>query len=191
MKHRNNIFKILFVAIIFICSPRVAHAQRVSVSTNALSWANLGTINLEGSVSVSKHFTVLAGAKYNPWKLRTKSQYVLINQQATGYVGAKYWPWHVYSGWWIGAKAQFQNFTEAGLFSENMVKGNALGAGISAGYSIMIGSHVNIDFGIGGWGGRVLKYDLYTNHYDNEKISSGAKNFVFIDNVIVAIAYIF
>ena len=191
MKHRNNIFKILFVAIIFICAPRVAHAQRVSVSTNALSWANLGTINLEGSVSVSKHFTVLAGAKYNPWKLRTKSQYVLINQQATGYVGAKYWPWHVYSGWWIGAKAQFQNFTEAGLFSENMVKGNALGAGISAGYSIMIGSHVNIDFGIGGWGGRVLKYTAYKDLGGLEVGSTGAKNFLFLDNVIVAIAYIF
>lgn len=191
MKHFSYILKVIIVSAIFLCIPRVSHAQRWSISTNAMSWANLGTINVESGISVSKHFTVFAGAKYNPWKIRTKSQYVLINQQATGYVGAKYWPWHVYSGWWIGAKAQFENFTQAGLFSEEMLTGNALGAGLSFGYSIMIAPKVNVDFGLGGWGGRALNYSKYTNHYDNELITSGARNFLFLENVIVAFTYIF
>lgn len=191
MKRSNNILKIIFVAVLFVCIPRLADAQRVSLSTNAMTWANFGTANLEAAVSVSKNFTIHAGAKYNPWEFRTKSQYVLINQQATGYVGAKYWPWHVYSGWWIGAKAQFQNFTEAGILSEEMIKGNALGAGLSFGYSFMISSHMNIDLGIGGWGGRVLNYSKYTNHYDNVLVEEGARNFVFLDNMVIAIAYIF
>ena len=51
--------------------------------------------------------------------------------------------------------------------------------------------HVNIDFGLGGWGGRVLNYSKYTNFYDNELIETGAKNFIFVDNVIIAVSYIF
>lgn len=189
MKRLRNI--IILVVILLAGVPRIAGAQQVSLSTNALTWANLGTANLEASVSVSKHFTVFAGGKYNPWELRTKSQVTLMNQQITGYAGARYWPWHVYSGWWFGAKAQFQDFDQAGLWSENLVSGQALGLGLSAGYSIMIGSHVNIDFGIGGWGGRVLKYTAYKDLGGYEVGSTGAKNFLFLDNVIVAIAYIF
>ena len=191
MKRYNIILKIVIVSLFFLCVPRLAQAQRVSISTNALSWANFGTINVEGGISVSKHFNVFAGAKYNPWMFRTKSQYAFYNKQATGYIGAKYWPWHVYSGWWLGAKVQFQNVNQAGLFSEQMVKGNALGAGLSFGYSFLVTPHVNIDFGLGGWGGRVLNYSKYTNFYDNELIETGAKNFIFVDNVIIAVSYIF
>ena len=191
MRQYNNILKIVVVSLLLLCVPRIVNAQRISVSTNAMSWANFGTINAEGAVSVSKHFTVFAGAKYNPWTIRTKTQYFFMNQQATGYVGAKYWPWHVYSGLWIGAKAQFENVRQAGLFSEQMIKGNALGAGLSVGYSIIITPHVNVDFGVGGWGGRVLNYSKYTNSYDNVLIESGSKNFAFLDNIIVAFAYVF
>jgi hypothetical protein len=114
-----------------------------------------------------------------------------MNNQITGYAGVKYWPWHVYSGWWLGAKAQFQDFDEAGLWSENLVSGQALGLGLSAGYSIMIGSHVNVDFGVGGWGGRVLKYTAYKDLGGYEVDKVGAKNFIFLDNIMVAFVYIF
>jgi len=172
-------------------TPQLADAQQVSLSTNLLTWANFGTTNLDAAVSVSKNFTVHAGAKYNPWEFRTKSQVTILNQQITGYVGAKYWPWHVYSGWWIGAKAQFQDFAQAGIWSENLVDGQALGLGLSAGYSIMISSHVNIDFGLGGWGGRVLKYNGYNDIGGLEVGVTGAKNFIFVDSINIAIAYIF
>ena len=166
-------------------------AQRASVSTNTLTWVNLGTINAEGSLSVSKHMTVFAGAKYNPWNIRTKSKQAFYNQQTAGYVGVKYWPWHVYSGWWFGAKAQYQNFEEAGVFSEGLIKGNALGAGISLGYSFLITPKFNIDFGIGGWGGRLLDYTRYEDFFGFELLESGPRNFVFLDNLILSVSYIF
>lgn len=72
-----------------LATPRLAQAQQWAVSTNAITWANLGTINLEGSVSVDKRVTLFAGAKYNPWDLRTKSQVTLMNNQITGYAGVK------------------------------------------------------------------------------------------------------
>lgn len=187
----SNILKIVLVTLIFLCVPRMVSAQRASVSTNTLTWVNLGTINAEGSLSVSKHMTVFAGAKYNPWNIRTKSKQAFYNQQTAGYAGVKYWPWHVYSGWWFGAKAQYQNFEEAGVFSEGLIKGNALGAGISMGYSMMITPKFNIDFGIGGWGGRFLDYTRYEDFFGFELLESGPRNFVFLDNLIIAVAYIF
>ena len=181
----------ILAAALMLGASRTADAQQVSLSTNLFTWANLGTANLEASVSVSKHFTVFAGAKYNPWDLRTKSQIPLLNQQITGYAGAKYWPWHVYSGWWIGAKAQFQDFDYAGLLTENLVTGQALGMGLSAGYTFMISPHFNIDLGLGGWGGRVLNYTGYKDIGGIEVDTQGSRNFVFLDNVIVSVAYIF
>lgn len=189
MKNIRNI--IIIIAVLLVANPRTADAQKVSVSTNMLTWANMGTANVDANVSVSKHFTLFAGAKYNPWEIRTKSQVTLMNQQITGYLGAKYWPWHVYSGWWIGAKAQFQDFDQAGLWSQNLVSGKALGLGLSAGYSIMISEHINLDLGIGGWGGRVLNYVGYKDLGGIEAATKGSRNFVFLDNMIVAFAYIF
>lgn len=189
MKKIRNI--IILVILLLVSMPHTAEAQKVAVSTNMMTWANFGTANLDASISVSKHFTVFAGAKYNPWEMRSKSQVDLLNKQITGYAGAKYWPWHVYSGWWIGAKGQFQDFSQAGLLSENLVTGQAVGLGLSAGYSVMLGSHVNIDFGLGGWGGKVLKYTGYKDVGGLEVDTTGSKGFFFFDNVIVAFAYIF
>jgi hypothetical protein len=62
-----------------------------------------------------------------------------------------------------------------GLLTSEPVKGDALGAGLAAGYSLMIGRHVNLDFGLGFWGGRIVKQ----------------RNFFFIDNVMVSFVYIF
>ena len=189
MKQIRNI--IIVVVVLLFAASHNASAQKVSISTNTLTWVNFGTANLEASVSVSKHFTIFAGAKYNPWEIRTKSQVTLMNQQTAGYLGAKYWPWHVYSGWWIGAKAQYQDFTEAGLWTQNLLKGQAAGLGLSAGYSIMITPHINLDLGLGGWGGRVLKYTGYKDLGGIEVDQSGSRNFIFLDNIIVAFAYIF
>ena len=189
MKKFRNI--IILVAVLLVAGAHSADAQKVSLSSNLITWANLGTANLEGSISVHKNVTVFAGANYNPWEMRTISEVPLSNKQITGFVGAKYWPWHVYSGWWFGAKAQFKDFDTAGLISQNLISGQALGAGLSAGYSIMIGSHVNLDLGIGAWGGRVLKYTSYKDIGGYEVDKVGARNFIFIDSVIVAFAYIF
>ena len=175
MKNLNNIYKIAVIVLLLICTSGVAKAQKWAVSTNTLTWANLGTSNAEGSVSVSRHFSFNAGFTVNPWELSTPTYVDIMNKQYGGYIGAKYWPWHVYSEWWIGAKMQYKNFEQVGLLTSEPVKGDALGAGLAAGYSLMIGRHVNLDFGLGFWGGRIVKQ----------------RNFFFIDNVMVSFVYIF
>ena len=189
MKRIRNI--IILVVILLAGVPRIAEAQQVSLSTNALTWANLGTMNLEAGVSVSKHFTVFAGAKYNPWELRTKSQVTLMNQQITGYAGAKYWPWHVYSGWWFGTKVQYMDFTETGVIRPKVFQGKSIGLGLSFGYSWMLHEHLNIEAGCGLWGGRHFQYSVYRTAASMDLLRSGPKNFIFIDDLTLSIVYVF
>lgn len=178
-----------------LSAPRIVQAQTKTwtVSTNALSWLNLGTINAEGAVSVHNHFSINAGFTANPWKMTSPTYVDLINRQYGGYIGAKYWPWHTFSEWWVGAKLQYKNFEEVGLLSPNYITGDAIGAGFSAGYSIMISDHFNIDFGLGFWGGRCIKYTKYKGKYKEESmvVDTKPRNFFFLDNVMVSLVYIF
>lgn len=194
MRSLRNIYKVLVIVLVLLVgSPQVAKAQKWAVSTNALTWLNLGTINAEGSMGIGEHFTLNAGFTANPWKLTTPTYVQLKNRQYGGYIGAKYWPWHVFSEWWIGAKVQYKNFEQAGLLTSGLMEGAALGAGLSGGYSLMIGKHFNLDFGLGVWGGRLLEYRKYkTEVADNNRIvEEGPRNFIFMDNIMVSLVYIF
>ena len=194
MKYTSNIYKVIIAVVLLICAPRIAEAQTTwAVSTNALSWVNLGTINAEGAVSVHDHITVNAGFVANPWKMTTPTHVDLQNRQYGLHVGAKYWPWHTFSEWWVGAKIQYKHFRQVGLLSPNLMIGDAIGAGISGGYSVMISNHFNLDFGLGLWGGRLVKYRKYKEQYeDNTRISEqGGRNFLYLDNVMVSLVYVF
>ena len=162
--------------LLIVCARSEVQAQQKwTVSTNAMSWLNLGTINAEGSLKLDRHFTVNAGFVANPWSITTPTHVEIFNHQYGGYVGAKYWPWNAFSEWWVGAKLQYKNFEQVGLHTAEMRRGNAVGAGVSAGYSMMISRHFNLDFGLGLWGGRIIKQ----------------KNFLQLDNVMVSIVYVF
>lgn len=192
-----NIVNRVMIALLLIGIAGSAQAQtdryKWAVSTNTLSWASLGTINFQGAVGMSQHISLEAGAAVNPWMANTSTSVEMKNQQYGGYIGAKYWPWYVYSGWWIGAKVQYKNFEQVGILTSGLVRGDALGAGVSAGYSFMIGPHFNLDCGLGVWGGSMINYEKYDKK--NEKgaklLESGSKGFFFIDNIVLAIIYIF
>lgn len=59
---------ITFVLIAVICMlARVpANAQHFTIQTNAMQWANLGTLNGAAGISLSRHFSMEAGFRYNP-----------------------------------------------------------------------------------------------------------------------------
>lgn len=57
---------ILLFSIMFLLKTEVSQAQSFSVSTNIADWANFGTVNLEAGMSVSRHFSIVAGGHYNP-----------------------------------------------------------------------------------------------------------------------------
>ena len=193
MKNRTNIYRCIIVALLLICTPKAADAQKWAVSTNLLSWAGLGTINAECSYSLHQHMTLHAGGVANPWDAMSPTYVELRNNQYGGYIGAKYWPWHVYSEWWAGAKLQYKNFEQVGILTSKYVKGDAIGAGISGGYSFMLGNHFNLDLGAGVWGGCLLNYTKYKNGtpINTEIMEKGTKGFFYLDNLILSVIYIF
>ena len=157
----------------------------LAVSTNIPTWLNLGTANLEVDASLHKNISLFVGGKYNDFLFTTNSGNEVLNQQTTGYAGIKYWPWYVNTGWWVGIKGQYSEFTTGGIFSSYLREGTAIGGGLSGGYSFMLNKHLNLDLGLGVWGGKLIEYTDY------EKPEAGPKMFFTLDNIKVSFTYVF
>lgn len=170
---------------------------RWCISTNLVDWAFYGTINGEAQFSIARHFTVAANAKYNNWTF--KDDIVTERHRAaqqTYAVGFRYWPWYVYSGWWIGLKGQYQEYSRGGIFKVlEKEEGDAYGAALSGGYSVQVTKWLDVDFGLGFWGGTK---NYVTWQLDGEscpacgrRVDSGTKFFLLPNEVYVAVAIIF
>jgi len=179
---------ILSLALLAAASGALA-AQEVSVSTNVADYLAGGTLNLEAAYGFARHWSVSAGAKYNPFSFGEGEDELLLRQRSFS-AGARWWPWHIYSGWWMGAKLQYQEFGEGGLTDPRTMEGDRYGGGLSAGYSRMLGKHFNLDFGLGLWGG-YTEYTLYQCQTCGRRLSSGSGVFLLPNDFILAVNYIF
>ena len=113
------------------------------------------------------------------------------HQQQAVYLGFRYWPWYVYSGWWFGIKGQYKDFATSGIWRPALNTGSSVGAGLSAGYTFLLHERLNLDFGIGAWGGRMLKHTLYECPVCLDIRETGPKWFAGIDEISISIIYIF
>ncbi len=181
---------------------RKVAAQQVSVSTNAIEWLNLGTINGELGVSVSRHFSIHVGARYNPWTFNrgdTKARYTdplgetekqFENRKQAYNLSVRWWPWYIYSGWWWYVRGQYMEYNRGGLFTHTAEEGDNVGGGIGVGYTYMLHKHWNIEFGAGIWAGQ-SKYTSYRCTNCGTVLDKGTKFFVLPDDVFVSIIYVF
>ena len=175
-------------------------AQKFSISTNLLDWANLGTVNVQAGLSASRHFTIHAGIRYNPWQYGSSDKgRVFQNKARTASVGARYWPWNVYSSWWFGVQLQCEEYSRGGLIREKTEEGLAGGMGFGVGYSRMLSSHWNIDFGLGFWAG-AARYTQYScprcgrtlTFEDGSPVRNAWKGFILPSNdVRIGFTYVF
>ena len=128
----------IFLSAACLSAALPARAQRFSVGTNVADWLSLGTMNASASAAVARHFTLNAEARVNPWTFNTNdSETQLQNRHQTYSIGTRWWPWYVYSGWWVGLAAQYQEYNRGGIFSRNTEEGDAFGAVLSAGYTLI------------------------------------------------------
>ena len=102
----------------------VASAQRLSVTTNVLDYADFGTLNVEGDLAVGRQWTLTAGAKYNPFLFKEDTPEPLSARQRLYAAGVRFWPWHVFSGWWLGGKVQYQEYNRGGIRSAGTDEGD-------------------------------------------------------------------
>ena len=181
---------------------RNASAQRYSVSTNLVEWANLGTINGEAGVAIAQHFSAHVGARYNNWTFvkgnpedrfedpfgETEKQFQ--NRKQAYNLGIRYWPWYIYSGWWAYVRGQYMEYNRGGLIRHTAEEGDAWGAGIGFGYTRIIHRQWNIEFGIGAWGG-ITNYTTYRCTNCGSVMAQGKKFFILPDDVFISFTYVF
>jgi len=180
---------ILFVPLLLVSLS--LRAQELSLSTNTVDYVNLGTMNVEASYALAQHWTMTAGVKYNPftWKADNESG-IMRNRQFVCASGIRYWPWHVYSGWWLSAKGQYQVYNIGGISAIETQEGNRYGGGLGAGYSYMIHRHLNLEMGVGAWAG-LDRYILFSCPKCGRVVKQGDGFFFLLNDVLLSLSYVF
>ena len=182
----------LILTVFLALAGTIASAQKVAVGTNLVDWANLGTANIEAGLSIGQHFSTFVGGRYNPWNFDSEQHGNDMRANVrNAYVGVRYWPWYIYSGWWIALKGQYEQFLEGGLWRPIVEEGTAIGAGLSGGYTVMIHKNINLEFGIGLWGGQYTDYTKYQCFDCLDIITSGPRKFLKFDDLVIAFVYVF
>ena len=114
----------ILITLILSLMPLICSAQKWSMSTNLVDYVMLGTINAEGAVACSRHITADASVRINPWTFhKGDPSKQMQNRHQTYAAGIRYWPWHIYSGWWISAMAQYQEYNHGGIISPKTEEG--------------------------------------------------------------------
>lgn len=158
-----------------------AKAQEMSLSTNVVDYASTGSVNLEAAYGFARHWSMSAGMKFGNGGR---------NRQQLYSVGSRFWPWHIYSGWWLGAKMQYQEFNEEESVTSLTSEGDRFGTGFAAGYSKMLGKHFNLDLGVGLWTG-YSKFVTYACPNCGRIVDGGKSVFLLPNDITIAVSYIF
>lgn len=191
---------LILLTAILLCSGFKSGAQVVSVGTNVLEWADFLTPNASVQYATGQHWSLEAAARYNCWSWRTAGTFEerqvnekKARQQAYS-LGVRWWPWNVYSGWWVAAHVQYQEYDYGGLASfkwlPNNEAGDAFGAALLAGYDLQIHKHWNLEFGLGFWGGYKF-YSAYALPWNGRLLDKGSKFFFQPDQAMVSVIYVF
>ena len=184
-KHLASIFALMLLSLFS------ASAQKLSLSTNLLDYACLGTLNADFSFAVSRCWSITAGARYNPFTFNEGDQEKQFQMRQQSYaLGARLWPWHTMSGWWFAGKLRYQEYNNGGIFSVESEEGDRFGAGLYAGYTYMLSRHFNLEFGAGLWSGLAI-YRRYSCQKCGVTVGHGRKYFLLPDDLMISVAYVF
>jgi hypothetical protein len=94
------------------------------------------------------------------------------------------------SGWWFAGKARYQEYNSGGIVSREAEEGDRVGLGLYSGYTYMLSKHLNLEFGLGLWGGTSW-YRRYSCSYCGLTLERGRKWFLLPDDLMISLAYVF
>lgn len=184
----------IIIAALMLCL--CAHAQkpgetnaRFSIGTDLVTWANFGTGNLSMSVAAGRQFSIHLEGQYNPWEFHGKNGQ-FQNKKQNYNLTVRWWPWHVYSGWWTGLGAQYQEYNHGGIMRQRTEEGDAVGLTFSGGYTLMLTTYLNLDFSFGLWGGYKW-YTAYSCPKCGRIIDQGRKIFFNANDISIALVFVF
>lgn len=182
------------VAVLLLMSVHgiTAKAQKWSLATNILDYANFLTLNAEAGVSVHKNWSIAVQCRYNPFSFGTglNDAGSVYNRKLAVAAGARYWPFFVYSGFYYGGKLQWSRYSQGGIFSMKSTEGDAVGLGLNAGYSLIVSRHFNIEFGVGFWFGW-SRYREYDSPVCGKRTGEGRRMFIAPNDIQINLLYNF
>ncbi len=187
MQTRKTI--LIFLLLVFATPTLHGAENRVSIGTNTLGYLNFLTPNINIGMSLNRHWSLHLEGRYNAID-RNISSRPFQNKQLTGSLNARYWSWYVYSGWFYSFGIQYSRYNHGGILSPLTEEGDAIGAGIQAGYSLMLTKSINMEFGLGGWGGW-KKYKTYISPRCGKLVGESRKLFLMPNNINISIVYTF
>lgn len=181
----------IVIGLILVSLSAKAESGRYSISTNLLDYVKLATFNVEGSYALSRHWSISAGARYNPFTFREGDPQRQFQYRQQSYsLGARWWLWHTWSGWWLSGKVRYQEYNVGGIVSRKTEEGDRGGLGFYAGYTQMLTPHLNLEFGLGMWGG-MSWYNVYSCPTCGLTMDSGKTWFARPDDIMVSLVYVF
>lgn len=128
-----------------------AAAQKVAVKTNALYWASASP-NLSAEVGLAPHWTLEVGGGLNPFTFKDNLKWKHYQWQGE----ARYWVCERFYRHFIGLHAGGGEFNVSKvafpwpkLSSDKRYEGWAVKAGLSYGYSFVLGGRWNLEATIG------------------------------------------
>lgn len=162
-----------------------------ALSTNLLGYADLLTLNLEFQYAVGRHWSLDMAGKSNGLVLKKNTEGQIMDRKSVASIGAKYWPWYVFSGWWFSGFMRTENFSQSNLTKTmGFRSGDSYGAGVSAGYALILTKWFNLDFSLGAWGGYRT-----TATYEFPDLQNGtgktSKAFIDIADICVSAMFVF
>lgn len=131
-------------------------AQSYSVRTNVVGLASTN-LNIEGSMSVSRKWSIHLPIQYNPFIFKDNKQFRNIYFAP----GVRYWLLESYIGPFVGIHGTVGKYSVGNLFgNEYRYEGVGYGAGLSIGKAYQLGKHWNFEWEVG-YGAIWLDYEKY------------------------------
>jgi hypothetical protein len=186
-KNKGRLRAALIAAMLLLAAGPASYAQVYSVKADVLGWAT-GTINGEASMALNENWSLHLPLRYNPWNISEKFKM----KNLTALPGVRYWPLQTYApGYFFGVNGIVSRYNFAGLLAGNhRYDGMAYGLGLSAGYSIPINLHWNIEIEAGA-GAVWSRRDKYPCERCGQKIEEQSGVWAAPDKLSVSFVYYF
>lgn len=153
-----------------------ASAQKAAIKSNLLYDATT-TINLGAEFKVGERTTLELPFSYNPWTFSDNKKFKHFLAQPE----FRWWACEPFTGHFWGVHAHYAYFNVGGvsplhIIKENRHEGWLAGAGISYGYSLLLGRRWSLE-GTIGVGYAYIDYDRYDCPACSPKIKSGSYHY--------------
>lgn len=139
---RKTLLQLLFIAVAVLCAPNI-NAQRFALKTNVVDWLTISP-NLTAEARLSSRFSLQLGVAANPTHIN------IANIQLTNFrvePELRYWFNRPMARHFIALSATAATYNLR--FNDRHFCGDAVGAGVSYGYALVLSNHWNMEFEVG------------------------------------------